>query len=802
MNKIRDLLVFWILFRNITLIVSYKNEHIYVDDELVTLIRNKRATLIEDSSPALQLIDEPSCEKVKILCASKNNEAQDDLKVLECVQTFLTGPGQLSDACQHQIWKHTVDVLDDRNVNRMVQKSCNKELESFNDCKLTKQSGHYLGCVLDKRELIKNTGCQNILQRLEWVAFTDFRLIGVFFRDCGKDVVNQNCGRISADKNTESKLSQGETIACLQTHLNDLSNECRKRILKVSELQGDNIKSDRQLFLLCTTDAQRFCPNVAGTGDAYKCLMHNRNDPTMSKLCYEQLLRRDKLVVNDYKVSRGLARACRDDIKINHCRRGVSEDKDVRLSQILLCLEAAAKNQTKITTECKVEITEHRKMLMEDFHLTPEIVTGCSDDIEKFCSNVDGHGKTIHCLMEAARPRKKKDRRVTSQCQRALEDLIKVSDVGEDWRVDPILHDACQSVVDVACRDLRGGDATVMSCLMEKLQTDYMTKNCEKALMQIQYFVARDYKLDPQLYRSCRNDAVRLCHAKEHWADTDAGVLAMDPERGPLILPCLHRYAYGHEKDDHLMPACLQEVKRVMRQRAVSVDLIPEVEDLCLNDLYNFCSEKTEKGEEMTCLQDNLEKLQDKCKKAVINYTEDEAGHFELNPVLSTYCHQAMFRYCDDILKTGKDEGEMMECLISHKNDPEMRQDVKCRATIEHFQIISLKNYHFTFKFKEACRPHVTRFCPKSTTKTDVVACLSEVMRNDTIRGQRHTIPKECRQQVRAQLFQQRESINLDPKLKEACHEDINQYCSDVETGGGQVMNGNSFKNASAFRCL
>lgn len=63
----------------------------------------------------------------------------------------------------------------------------------------------------------------------------------------------------------------------------------------------------------------------------------------------------------------------------------------------------------------------------------------------------------------------------------------------------------------------------------------------------------------------------------------------------------------------------------------------------------------------------------------------------------------------------------------------------------------------------------------------------SEVIRNETLRGQRHVVSKECRQQVRAQLFQQRENINFDPKLKSVCQHDIKQLCSDVPHGGGQV---------------
>ena len=57
-----------------------------------------------------------------------------------------------------------------------------------------------------------------------------------------------------------------------------------------------------------------------------------------------------------------------------------------------------------------------------------------------------------------------------------------------------------------------------------------------------------------------------------------------------------------------LKTGCLEEIKRVMRQRAVSVDLQPEVEDSCLEDLADLCPDKTGKGEEMVCLQDMLEK--------------------------------------------------------------------------------------------------------------------------------------------------------------------------------------------------
>jgi golgi apparatus protein 1 len=45
-----------------------------------------------------------------------------------------------------------------------------------------------------------------------------------------------------------------------------------------------------------------------------------------------------------------------------------------------------------------------------------------------------------------------------------------------------------------------------------------------------------------------------------------------------------------------------------MRLRAVSVDMEPDVQDNCLDDLAQLCPLKTGRGEETACLQDNLDK--------------------------------------------------------------------------------------------------------------------------------------------------------------------------------------------------
>lgn len=223
-----------------------------------------------------------------------------------------------------------------------------------------------------------------------------------------------------------------------------------------------------------------------------------------------------------------------------------------------------------------------------------------------------------------------------------------------------------------------------------------------------------------------------------------------------------------------------------MRQRAISVALHPEIEKACIEDLSRYCQQKTKKGEEMLCLQDNMDKLDEDCKEVIETYTEIEAESAELNPYIMANCKQIMHDLCSTQMK--HDEGDIMECLIAHKNDPAVRANNKCRASIEHFQIITLKNYKFSYKFKVACKRPALRFCRQARNKAAVIACLSERITNDSIMGIKSDVPKECRQQIKAQLFQQRENIEFDTKLVMACEGDIRTYCKDVEHGSGQVL--------------
>lgn len=74
-----------------------------------------------------------------------------------------------------------------------------------------------------------------------------------------------------------------------------------------------------------------------------------------------------------------------------------------------------------------------------------------------------------------------------------------------------------------------------------------MPAECEAALLEIQYFVSRDWKLDPQLHAACLSDATRLCNAKKNWVeivDSSGNSGNAISSGAAQVLPCLFRYVY------------------------------------------------------------------------------------------------------------------------------------------------------------------------------------------------------------------------------------------------------------------
>jgi golgi apparatus protein 1 len=175
-------------------------------------------------------------------------------------------------------------------------------------------------------------------------------------------------------------------------------------------------------------------------------------------------------------------------------------DKESSLTRLLLCLEDTMKKGNVIQDECRREMLVHRRMLMSDYALSPSIIAQCKREMTEHCSslyqqgasaNIEQRGgRMIHCLLGAAR----RERNFTVSCLAVIKSLVRAVDPGSDVRADPLLESTCRGVIDTLCPRVKPGDSNVIMCLLDNLKSPKMTEDCEDRLMEVAYFMARDWR--------------------------------------------------------------------------------------------------------------------------------------------------------------------------------------------------------------------------------------------------------------------------------------------------------------------
>jgi Golgi apparatus protein 1 len=553
-------------------------------------------------------------------------------------------------------------------------------------------------------------------------------------------------------------------------HAASLSHSCQHELLRVAELQADDYHKDRQLYFACREDREIFCSKVgAGSGKVYGCLYKHKFDVQMSSACRQQLTNRQRLEQKDFKVNHGLTIACQHDLISNDCSKSGST-----MSDLLVCLEDAARDGKVLTAECVIELSSVRRNLVEDYLISPEIANSCSTEINQHCKGVSRR-EIVHCLMDLARQRNQSV--IQPSCKQQLTKLMHEANIGEDYSVDPILQEACDTVVKLYCGDIRPGEGRVYNCLLSAIDRPQMKPECKEKLLEVHYFVSRDFKLNPRFYKECSNKKQTACPVP------DGGSAKVRAN----TLFCLYQKL---KENQGISEACMVEVKVVMTERAKGVELEPEIEDLCLLDLANYCTYKTRKNEEMDCLEDNLEKLKPPCKEIVEQYIEKVDNMPEIDSLFAAACEPFWKSHCLDVAQAKKGQTELvslMSCLIEYKNDVDMPP--KCRAGIEHHQLVTMSlNFTISHLFRDACQTDVQQLCPKATKKSMVIECLSSIVRSDTLLDRVQKVSVNCRNQLKFELLQRSEDIEVDHKLRNACLKDVRKHCSNIHTGKSRVI--------------
>lgn len=577
--------------------------------------------------------------------------------------------------------------------------------------------------------------CRNFLTDVSRVIFGDFRLICNFVDNCKEDIIKHHCGRENFGTSDEWLIehSQGEVVHCLEEKLTEneeaISVGCVKELVNLAELSADDFQLDRAFYLACSDDRDHFddCSQIpAGDGAVYRCLFSHKFDRDMTQDCQEAIEIREKLIYErDYKSGYHLHKKCRKTLRHFDCDKAVEDNLQMSqefrgLSDMLMCIEKKLRAEAKdkegkpllVERECDAELMAYRQFLMEDYELSPEVVSMCAIEIRDYCDGgLHRQGETLHCLMSLETDDDNNEVEIREECTEALYTLVEETEAEESFHVDKRLEAACAPVVQTLCPDTVDDDAEILSCLLENVHSTQMVQQspkCRKALLEVQYFLSRDFTWDKKFRRACAAEATELCEVRDLHDVDDEEELEIPLS---LVISCLYRHTHPFEEDmgenaagAMLSPKCSVEVLRVMKERAMEVELNPDLEEVCRPSLGSYCSDtEATKNIEFICLQgqynemlDSGEEHDQECAEMVAELTGIASQELDLEQVLFAACEPMVEKFCSKIVKQ-EDEGQVLGCLINHKNDESM--DEKCRAGVFHFQIISLSDYKLSYGF-------------------------------------------------------------------------------------------------------
>ncbi|KAI6197524.1 hypothetical protein M3Y94_01234100 [Aphelenchoides besseyi] len=765
-----------------------------------------------------------------------------DMAALECLQDAgVSDKNQLTQGCSQKVWEYKIMLTQDQRFIDAIKQFCEAEMKThpkLAECTKDTRSGYAISCIMDVGNSVpRDSRCFQFLVRAERLAFSDFRLVAPFVEHCGETVAQLECGtltKVSAHQGARYPHSQGQTLECLidkmvnipkdQAKANivkNLSKECRQQVMRLAELQSEDFHMDRPLYFACREDRERFCSEIqAGDGRIFECLMKFKDDKMMEPQCSKMLSERAGLMGQNFHLAQPLLKECSNELKAHHCLPQVGFERSINfhLSWVLLCLEngrhryeqqqherqEAAKENRKIeqTAElmpfspgCTHEMITHRQMMVQEFRMSPELVMNCAQEIDRFCSptgDLETGGQTIHCLLEHAESRDA-NKQLGAQCMNSLQGLMKVADIGSNYKVDSVLYQSCRPLIEGKCKMDLESESKTLTCLMDHIDSDDMPPQCEQRLVEVQYFMARDWSLDPQLYDACHKEAVERCHAPNDWHKSDQNNPQAVVDPGPQVLACLYRSAYDEQKP--LSHDCQLNVHRVLRERASRVNLISDVEENCRDALSEFCSHNVKPQEEMKCLQEEFEKPPFKehyphCYDELVKFTEMESKDTKLNRLLTRACRPVIDTYCTEMRDQEIDHGDVMTCLANHKDAQEMTP--KCKSYVHHFELISMRDYHFSYRFTQSCQADINLHCNQfGNDKAAIIRCLSNIVFEHRVLGTQTDLDKECKKQLR-EAFRAQEKVNFDdkdhmkdadPQLMKHCESDLHRLqCAKLDT--------------------
>lgn len=125
--------------------------------------------------------------------------------------------------------------------------------------------------------------------------------------------------------------------------------------MRITQLQARDVRLRPKIMKLCAEEMVLFCDQVnPGGGRMFNCLLEHVSKPMFGGACKVEILMREDLAKDDYRLDGGVSEACEEDIQ-EHCRQEARGH-----GQVLSCLVNKMSLPTvELSESCETQLSRY-----------------------------------------------------------------------------------------------------------------------------------------------------------------------------------------------------------------------------------------------------------------------------------------------------------------------------------------------------------------------------------------------------------------------------------------------------------
>lgn len=514
----------------------------------------------------------------------------------------------------------------------------------------------------------------------------------------------------------------------------------------------------------CKADIKAVCKDVSpGDDRILLCLIKRIKQTQQGNTAGRAVSDKCQDDVVQYRIERSrhinkdvaLARACKEDAE-KLCK--ASSDSS-SAGSVLQCLRS---NSKKVSAACKGELWRTQAEVAQDYRMDPQLHDNCKSSMEQLCKNVEpGSGGELDCLIHHSK----------SLDWSCLGNVLRVAKVSaEDIRLNMKLYKACATDWKKFCKDVEPGHMRVQECLEDNLDKSGFSSSCKATLEEVIAQRVSDFRLDGGLQEACEYDLAHTC-------STSIKEMEEDEAKRSSALKCLQQF-----RDELHSQECREQVHRKMSRASRDIRFDEILANACQEDRKQYCNDvQPGSARVIRCLQENRRSLSTTCAAALFDHEVKMAEDIDFQYPTRKACAWEISHFCKGV---PHGHARIIRCLQNALGEQDMSHE--CKAEVVRDQNRMAQDYRLNWRLNSACTSDIKRLCGGLCDTNSGQPCGGVVLQCLQDKADNLTNPA-CQEEVFYYQLMEVSDFRNDVILAEACRQDVEKYCKDVEPGEGRV---------------